>query len=633
MSDYTVRGHNLALDPSQKIGEGGQGTVYQDYVGGTQVAVKILYDAFCNGRYFEKIAKLSMMDLHPDIIKPIDVVKDSRGQSSGYVARLLPKNEYDGVSWYFDESYRTQYGITVADIAEIFYDLLLLMHHWHDNGIVIGDFNHGSVMVLHKNLWSRLDRSDSKYVTNFDGNRVFLPKQLKVSMVDIDSVQFGSGYPCDVYSIDTFDYRVVRKLSRLGQDAIFDKGSDYFSFGALLFHSLIGVGIYSGYHQHYDLQRLMMQNGVTVLHPDVAYPAHALPMSNLPIDLQQYYQKLLTDVNFRKPIGRMMLKKLGAKVDLYTRPEKPAVQNASVGKYERLLSNVGLIVDVVVQGDVVYVLRLDNKHQKFVLHSYGPFGTQSFVIANNTGHRVKLNNGLSVIASMTMQGESSYMTKSYQWHSILSEGRGMNTPHSGVSGDFAFRESAQYINIYSLLDGNIQHPPYRTVMKSGKNLDLYPLGHDGYAYAITRMETWEVLTLITPKYTLNPKIQHRNQGEAIRTDGFHVSMSGDYAYVSRHTDYQGKHYTLYDWIDFSDYLNVKVYSIRVEGHRHVAKQVALFGKVILYPSNDGIVRERISGEWDVFSQTCSIVSGHEKLLPYRKGLLIVDSDSVSYIEL
>lgn len=627
MPDFVVNGQSVTIDDADKIGEGGQGVVYRygDY------ALKSLHPSFRQKWYMEKIAVLSRADWHPDIIRPISTVQEKSGASCGYIARLLPRDQYDGLAWYFDESYRAKYGVTVQQVADVFVDLLMLMHYWHQQGVAFGDFNEGAVMVLHPTYWDKLNRAESKYSFVLDGRTVHLPKELRVSMVDVDSVQY-KGYPCDVYNLNTFDYRLNSRLPRLGADCIYDKEADIFAYGALLFETLTGVNVYSGYHPYYDSQKIMMENGRTVLHDDVVYPDHAMPVEKLPSSFQTYFKSLFTSASYRKPVQLDMLSDLGAVANaVYKRQSRPAHRSHKVSRYETLLYGLHYIEDVMVTPLGLNVLEL-TPEQTYVVHQIDEYGSRKIFLADSSAFRVSLNDHPEYVATAVTRTESYMLSVDGDSVLIPSPSHGINTAHSGISGGYVYAPDNRYINVFSVnAFRNGERMMRQAVMHAG-NTDFYALGN-GYAYTVTRMSTWEAYTLVTPKFTFNLDVQQRDLGQPMRENGFALSVSDKYAYMTRQVLTQGKPQTLVDWIDWSNEYQVKTTSSVIDGHGLSAKQIANAGNVILYPSRDGIVRESIDGKRDVFANTQSVVTPNSRLALYRRGLLVINSHDVAVIEL
>ncbi|PZF71873.1 protein kinase domain-containing protein [Taibaiella soli] len=162
---------NTNYSPSSKIGQGGEGTVFE-VMGSANLVLKIYSDPLVD----EKIEKLIFMtslltdELQKFAAWPLDVVKDNKGNVCGLVMKKLEGyvplhnlfSPMDRKKLFPDKGYN--FLVHVArNLATAFFKI-------HEMGIVVGDVNEANILVNSTGMVSLID-CDSFQIKN--GNRYY----------------------------------------------------------------------------------------------------------------------------------------------------------------------------------------------------------------------------------------------------------------------------------------------------------------------------------------------------------------------------------------------------------------------------------------------------------------------------
>ncbi len=278
MPSVYLNGKRRQLTAKSVVGKGGEADIYD--LGGGQVlklykqpedpdyAGQASAQTGARMRLAEYQRKLPAFPRNlPDrVVSPIELAYESpNGQIAGYSMRYLQNMEV--LLRLGDRTYREQGGIDGNAVAASFLDLHQLVRQLHRAGVVIGDFNDLNVL--------------------FDGGG-------QVYLVDADSMQFG-GFTCRTFTARFMD-PLLSQPGRLLAARPHNVDSDWYAFNNMLFQSLVFTDPYGGVHRPANGKRLQHDDRVlarlTVFNSDVLYPKPALPLSSLPDELLEHFQRV-----------------------------------------------------------------------------------------------------------------------------------------------------------------------------------------------------------------------------------------------------------------------------------------------------------------------------------------------------
>lgn len=239
--------------------------------------------------------------------------------------------------------FRESGGITQESVVSVFRDLHEVVEKAHDCGLVIADFNPFNVLV-----------------TPGTGPQAWV--------IDADSMQFDQ-FICSAYTpryVDPLNcnphskrQEMVKPHSRL---------SDWYAFSMLFFECLLFVHPYGGVYkpktpaEKCGLDERPLKR-ISVLHPNVNYPAAGIPYNALPDAVLDFYRELI-EKDVRKPFPRSFLDNIrfqnGNSAYLAIVPSKTTVTHVvtSGAKASRIFDVVapGVILTAAVQGNKLYYL-------------------------------------------------------------------------------------------------------------------------------------------------------------------------------------------------------------------------------------------------------------------------------------
>jgi hypothetical protein len=262
-----VDGRTIRLDAGKLLGEGGEAEVF-DIGGG--LALKRFkrpdhadfassQDAQQAARarlamHQHKLPELMRRSFSPRIIAPRALARDAAGAIAGYTMPLVAGAE--PLMKYGERGYRTTAGVSTPEAIAILRDLHGTVAALHRAGIVIGDFHDLNVLVR--------------------GSEAFL--------IDIDSVQFG-GFVSHLFTARFLDPRLTDGQT-LRPRRCHDEDSDWFSFAIMAFQLLQMVHPFGGVLQSKPGAPAVSPDArslrrISVFHPDVKYPRHAVPLDEL----------------------------------------------------------------------------------------------------------------------------------------------------------------------------------------------------------------------------------------------------------------------------------------------------------------------------------------------------------------
>ena len=304
MREVFVEGRGITLAPTMVLADGGEADVYDissiipgtalklwkppnhaSYKGNDSLAQRNRDGARLRLAEQQHKMKAFPRNLPPRVIVPQKLVYDKAGKLIvGYTMRLLQGAEV--LRSYGQIPFRTQSGISNNEVAGIFLDLHHTVEALHLGHVVIGDFNNLNELVK--------------------GKEVFL--------IDSDSFQFG-GFPCRSFTTRYVDPLICdAKASVLDQVAPHNEESDWYAYALMLFESLLLVHPYGGVYKAANPKQRVAQGErplkrISVFHPQVTYPAQAVPLDYLPDEVLHFYTELL-DKGVRGIFPRHLLEEL-----------------------------------------------------------------------------------------------------------------------------------------------------------------------------------------------------------------------------------------------------------------------------------------------------------------------------------
>jgi hypothetical protein len=242
----------IRLGKSEFKAQGGEGAVY---VKGSN-AYKIYSDL---SRCIEqaKIDELSVL-VQPNIIRPLELLIDSRNVPVGYSMRSIGKAH--SLCQLFPKAFRQRNNLTPELTLRLVRQLQTGVSHIHSRGILIVDLNEMNFLVA--------------------------PDFSELFFIDVDS-----------YQTPSFPATVLMESVRDRHAKAYSSDSDWFSFAVVSFQMFVGIhpfkGTYPAFQHLPDNATKLdarMRANVSVLHRSVSVPAACLPFSVIPPNYLDWYR-------------------------------------------------------------------------------------------------------------------------------------------------------------------------------------------------------------------------------------------------------------------------------------------------------------------------------------------------------
>jgi len=331
-----INGQPLILTPAQLIQSGGEGMVF----GVGETAVKLYHrpqPAHAAKLDYLLAAGLAQR-LPANVLAPCALAADRQGQTIGFQMPRLPAGYYP-IKKLANLNFRKQQGLTAAAVLALFQQLHGTLAALHQLGVIVGDLNDQNIFVT--------------------------PAQpLAAAWLDVDSYQIGR-YPCPV-AMELFVDPHLYGIGDLGQRPYFSPATDWYAYFVLLVRSLLGVHPYGGVHKQHKTLAARAAAGISILHPDVTYPATAVPAATLPASLRQHLRDVFEEGQ-RPPFPAALLidyaQKLAGGPPLT--PVRRAISPAQTADFSLLLTVPGFIEHVRVEenGRLQAITREENDVQ------------------------------------------------------------------------------------------------------------------------------------------------------------------------------------------------------------------------------------------------------------------------------
>lgn len=235
---------------------GGQGTVYAK----GSVAYKVYHDP-SKMIPMKKIQNLSVLT-DPLIIRPQDVLTDSKHRQVGYTMRYL-RDTY-AFCQLFPKAFKDRNKVTTDTCVKLVRGMQKTWDHIHEKGYLIVDGNEMNFLV-------------DKDLT-------------EAYFIDTDNYE-TPGFPCVAIMPNIRDWHTNP----------FSKLSDYFSFAVITFNLFTGIHPFKGKHPNFKfpideetLEKRMKQN-VTVFDPKVVLPGCITPFNQIPPAYLAWYKAMFVE--------------------------------------------------------------------------------------------------------------------------------------------------------------------------------------------------------------------------------------------------------------------------------------------------------------------------------------------------
>lgn len=276
--ELRVEGRTIRLDAGRLLGEGGEAEVFD--IGGGRALKRFKRpdhadfasspDAQTAARarlamHQQKLAELMKRAFPTRVIAPRALAHDAAGSIAGYTMALVSGAE--PLMKYGERGYRTTAGVSADEAIAILRDLHGTVSALHRAGIVIGDFHDLNVLVR--------------------GAEAFL--------IDVDSVQFG-GFVSHLYTARFLDPRLTDGQT-LCPRRCHDEDSDWFAFAIMAFQLLQLMHPFGGVLQSKPGTPAISPDErslrrISVFHPDVKIPRHAVALSELTRAQRDVFQSI-----------------------------------------------------------------------------------------------------------------------------------------------------------------------------------------------------------------------------------------------------------------------------------------------------------------------------------------------------
>lgn len=277
------------LEASSLIGEGGEAEIYKlDDRNVVKVFKQPSHPQFqgdnAQAEALRTSAKLRLQDkneklkafpsLPPPAVSPTSLAFDSEDQQKRMIAGFCMPLIKDArpLRSYSDRAFKETSGIDNQQIVDLFIELHLALQDLHKNDVVIGDFNPLNILVANK----------------------------RIHLIDADSWQFEN-FMCSTFCSSYVDPLICKPDSSCPEmTGTHTKLTDWYAFSVLFWECLLHVHPYGGVYKPSNAslrcgpaERPLRR--ISVLHPDVQYPKAALPFSNLPDPIIDFFCRLLVN--------------------------------------------------------------------------------------------------------------------------------------------------------------------------------------------------------------------------------------------------------------------------------------------------------------------------------------------------
>ena len=204
------------------LAEGGEGIIHEY----NNLIIKIYKDNVNKTEKLEKLKRLMSKNLPSNIIKPLDIIFNSRQQFLGYSMQKIEGEDFKRLG---NKKFLKMNNITTKDILKMLVDIKITLEQLHKQNIYISDLNDCNIL--------------------FD-------KSLNIYFIDVDSWSIDE-YKCPV-CMDSFKDPLLKNNN-------FSDTTDDFAFSILIFKALTKIHPFGG-TMNPDMDILeRMKNGISVI--------------------------------------------------------------------------------------------------------------------------------------------------------------------------------------------------------------------------------------------------------------------------------------------------------------------------------------------------------------------------------
>ncbi len=287
MLDQTIASSALPLDPSDLLSSGGEGAVYRHH----GQALKLFHRPA--PQRTAKLITFQQSDLQQrlpaNVLSPQELLVGQGGEVIGYLMPLLPAAAHS-FKKLAQLGFCQQHGLSLNQELGLLIALRRDLHAIHNQGVVVGDLNE-------HNLYFEL----APQVAPQAGARCSEPSTY---WIDVDSFQFA-GFPCPV-ALQQFLDPLLYGVADFSAKAVFSRESDWYAFAVLLCRVLLKTHPYGGTHHALKTIQARASAGVSVFHPEVAYPKAARRPHVLDEQLIAYLHRVFEEGHRSPPPERLL---------------------------------------------------------------------------------------------------------------------------------------------------------------------------------------------------------------------------------------------------------------------------------------------------------------------------------------
>jgi len=248
MMKIIIKGQGTcSLNKKEFVGAGGEGEIYRK----KQTAYKIYFDKKKVLPY-AKIQELSAIT-DKNVISPKRIITDIKNNPIGYTMRYL-SNTYS-LCQTFTKAFKDRNKITLEMMLKLVLQMKKTIEHIHSKDILVVDLNEMNFLV------------DNKFT--------------EVYFIDVDS-----------YQTPSFPATAIMESIRDRHNPIFNKNTDWFSFGIVSFQMFCLIHPYKGKHPQLKTLDERMKANIPVFHKNVKYPKTCQSFDILPSAYKEWYKAI-----------------------------------------------------------------------------------------------------------------------------------------------------------------------------------------------------------------------------------------------------------------------------------------------------------------------------------------------------
>lgn len=240
------------VDLGQKefLAQGGEGSIY--------AKANTAYKIFTDPKKMIAVGKIQDLSCltHSNIIKPEDILLDSKNKPVGYSMKLV-KDTY-ALCQLFTKAFRVRNNITPDMMLALVRKLQEIVLHVHSNQILIVDLN------------------ELNFLASQDFKDIFA--------IDVDS-----------YQTPHFPATALMESVRDRHSKTFSEGTDWFAFAITAFQMFIGIHPYKGKHPKHKTMDERMINNISVFNNEVSIPSACYDFSVIPQSYVDWFKAVLED--------------------------------------------------------------------------------------------------------------------------------------------------------------------------------------------------------------------------------------------------------------------------------------------------------------------------------------------------